>query len=141
MPQQSPEEIIKEIVRSRNESAEMEWQAGVPLPPPVQEDPDVLYRNKLLGNIATLAESLMQNMGKLAKDDYHLFVTRLIELENGMRSLNEEVNEYCDAANNVAMKDDSTGFADFDDGEDELELLTGDIQYELTGKTGTEDTV
>ena len=58
-----------------------------------------------------------------------------------MRSLNEEVNDYCNAAVNVAMKDNSTGFASFDDDEEDLELLTGDIHYELAGIPGTEGTV
>lgn len=119
----------------------MDVQWSAPAPAPV-EDPDTAYRNKLLQSIQTLAASLMENMTKLGRDDYHLFVTRLIEAENGLRELNEEVNQYCDAANNVAMKDEENGFADFgEEADGELELLTGDIAYELPGADGAEDGV
>lgn len=75
-------------------------------------------------------------MSKVGKDDYHIFITQLIQVENSLRDLNSQVNEYCDAANNVAMKDNEDGFVDFPEtDEDEgFELLTGDISYELAGK-------
>lgn len=90
----------------------------------------------MIGNIETLLTSVQQNLSKVGKDDYHIFITQLIQVENSLRDLNSQVNEYCDAANNVAMKDNEDGFVDFPEtDEDEgFELLTGDISYELAGK-------
>lgn len=103
------DEIITEIINARTDSLQ-----GVEY---ASEEIEYTYRNKLIDNISLLLDSIQLNLSKVSDDQQHLFVSRLIEAENALRSLNEEINSYCDASNNVAMKDAEDGFVDFPDDE------------------------
>lgn len=100
------DEIIDEILESREYTVAVaeETPAGI----------ETTYQNKLIGNISLLLDSIQMNLSKVDSND-HIFVTRLIEVENSLRSLNDEINDYCDASNNVAMKDAEDGYVDFPD--------------------------
>lgn len=69
------EQIINELLQARNEAMDVEWQTQVPQE---DEDPDTRYRNNLIKNIETLLGSVQQNLSKVGKDDYHIFITQLI---------------------------------------------------------------
>lgn len=59
----------------------------------------------------------------------------LIDVQNKLREINDNVCAILDGANNMARQDDSSFMEfpsdDFGDGEEGMELLTGDIEYEI----------
>lgn len=138
--ERTADDIVKEIVRVRAESVDVSWQSEAPQAEPIAEDPDVRYRNDLIKKIQELTSSVQQNLSKIGKEDIqHEYVITLIDVENKLRELNDSVCSVLDGANNMARQDDDSymEFPDFDieDGEEEdedRELLTGDIQYDLT---------
>lgn len=77
------------------------------------------YRNSIIDGMEVLLDSIYLNMSKVDHDTEHLFVTELINAENVLRRLNEQLNEYCNASNNVAMRDEQDGYVEFPD--DDLE--------------------